>query len=225
MSHIDWLKAGLKRPGKSNVGLAKALGIDASAVSRMLKGDRKLKLEEVAGAAAYLGLDPPGQFVRNRTDVASVNTSVQAVTLTKSAAGGVWREVGVPVIFEAVAIPLVPEPRLAGLVQYATRIDGNDFNKILSPGDFAIFVAFSDMRDAPQDGDIVEVERRRGDSIETTVRRVRVRGSVVELWPESDDPKWQTPLRVTASDRDRIEITGFYVGLFRPNPIFIGNSF
>jgi SOS-response transcriptional repressor LexA len=225
MSHIDWLKAGLQRPGKSNAGLAKALGVNPSAVSRMLKGARRLQLDEVAKAATYLGIEPPNHAnVRLRT-VAASTTSVHVVELTKSAAGGVWREEGVPVIFEAVAIPLVPEPKLAGLKQYATRVDGTDFNKVLKPGDYAIFVPFSDIRKAPQDGDIVEVERRRGDAVETTVRRVRLSGGVVELWPESDNPAWEKPHRLTSAERDRTEITGFYVGLFRPNPVFVGGTF
>lgn len=219
----EWLRAALRQPGKSGVGLAKALGIDPSAVSRMLQGKRKLHLDELPKATAYLGVDPPNHArASSNLPVASTTNGVQVVPLTKSASGGVWREVGVPVIFEAVAIPLVPEPRLAGLEQYATRIDGTDFNKILTPGDYAIFVPFGDIRSAPQDGDIVEVERRRGDSVETTVRRVRVRGDTIELWPESTDPAWQKPVKLSAVERDRVEITGFYVGLFRPNPAFVG---
>ena len=221
----EWLKAGLLRPGKSGVGLAKALGIDPSAVSRMLQGKRKLQLHEVDKAAAYLGVEPPNRGSLRIGAVAPSQNEVQIVALTKSAAGGVWREVGVSVIFEAVAIPLVPEPRLAGLEQYATRIDGTDFNRILKPGDYAIFVPFDGIRTAPQDGDIVEVERKRGDVVETTVRRVRIRGGAVELWPESDDPAWQKPLRLADGGRDRAEITGYYVGLLRPNPVFIGNTF
>lgn len=214
----EWLRKGLQQPGKSNVGLAKALGIDASGVSRMLKGERRLQLHEVEKAAAYLGIKPPhyGEVLKDGA-VAPARNMTHVVALTKIAAGGVWREVGVKVRYEEVAIPLIPEPSLAGLTQYATRIDGTDFNKILRPGDYAIFVPYADIRKAPVDGDIVEVERRRGDMVETTVRRVRVHAGEVELWPESDDPAWQKPLR--GSDGE-IEITGYYVGLFRPSPTF-----
>ena len=224
----EWLKNGLRQPGKSNVGLARALGIDGSGVSRLLKGDRKLKLEEVPKAAAYLGIDPPGHHVNVFNEPSSATNRHnlrKVVSLTKIAAGGVLREVGVPLIFEAVAIPLVPEPRLNGLEQYATRIDGTDFNKILSPGDYALFVPYKDMRKAPQNGDIVEVERRRGNFVETTVRRLKIIDGQIEFWPESDDPTWQRPFRMADAERgEKIEITGFYVGLFRPNPVFLTNA-
>jgi transcriptional regulator with XRE-family HTH domain len=218
----QWLRNGLKQPGKSNVGLAKALGINPSGVSRMLKGERKLQLSEVEKAAAYLGLPPPtGNSAIVNGPVAPTRQSAQAVVLAKSASAEVWRKAGVKVTYEAIAIPFVPEPSLAGLTQYATRIDGSDFNKVLRPGDYAIFVPFQDVRKSPQDGDIVEVERHRGDLKEVTVRRVRIKGDVVELWPESDDPQWQTPMRYHGQGAPHgPEITGCYVGLFRPAPGF-----
>ncbi len=49
-----------------------------------------------------------------------------------------------------------------------------------------------------RDGDMVIFERARegGQLIETTAKRVRRRGPMLELWPESDDPRWQDPLRI-----------------------------
>ncbi len=53
---IDWIKAGLKRPGKSQRGLARALDIDPSGVSRLLSGDRSLKAAEIEIVRRYLDL-------------------------------------------------------------------------------------------------------------------------------------------------------------------------
>lgn len=51
---IAQIRKGLEKPGKSQRGLAAALGIDPSAVNRMLAGTRQLKLSEVPKVEAYL---------------------------------------------------------------------------------------------------------------------------------------------------------------------------
>lgn len=56
----DWIEAGLRKPGKGKRKLADALGLDPSAVTRILAGTRQVKLGEVARVAAYLGEAPPG---------------------------------------------------------------------------------------------------------------------------------------------------------------------
>jgi phage repressor protein C with HTH and peptisase S24 domain len=55
---IDWIRKGLAKPGKTQAGLAGALGIHPSGVTRLLAGERQLKAAEIARAAAYLELDP-----------------------------------------------------------------------------------------------------------------------------------------------------------------------
>ncbi|MEO1136299.1 MAG: helix-turn-helix transcriptional regulator, partial [Pseudomonadota bacterium] len=58
---VDWIIDALARdPAKTRTGLAHALNIDKSGVSRLLKGDRRLKYEEAQLAAAYLGVTPGG---------------------------------------------------------------------------------------------------------------------------------------------------------------------
>src|SRR3546814_14503795 len=57
---IDWIRRGLERTGKTQRGLARALGIDPSAVSRPLDGKRQPKAAEMAKVAAYLETPPPG---------------------------------------------------------------------------------------------------------------------------------------------------------------------
>lgn len=55
----EWIAAGLKKPGKDQYGLASALGVDRSAVSKLAKGLRNLKADEIGKAAAYLEEAPP----------------------------------------------------------------------------------------------------------------------------------------------------------------------
>lgn len=54
-----WIANGLSKPGKTQKGLADALGISAPAVSNMLRGKRRVRVDEVPKIAAYLGVEPP----------------------------------------------------------------------------------------------------------------------------------------------------------------------
>src|ERR1700748_3748324 len=58
---IKWIAEQLDRPGFSQAGLARALGKDAAAVNRMLKGERLIKANEIPVILDYLQTEPaPG---------------------------------------------------------------------------------------------------------------------------------------------------------------------
>jgi transcriptional regulator with XRE-family HTH domain len=56
---VDWIREGLKEKRKTRSGLAKALGRSPSAVTDLLNGSRRLRAEEIAVVADYLGVEPP----------------------------------------------------------------------------------------------------------------------------------------------------------------------
>jgi transcriptional regulator with XRE-family HTH domain len=56
---VEWIRAGLKHTGKTRSGLAKALGRSPSAVTDLLNGHRRLRADEIAIVAEYLGVEPP----------------------------------------------------------------------------------------------------------------------------------------------------------------------
>jgi phage repressor protein C with HTH and peptisase S24 domain len=65
---IEDIRRGLETPGKSKSGLAKALGLDPAAVTRLLQGKRLLKAAEIQTVRDYLGPDtaplpPPEQII------------------------------------------------------------------------------------------------------------------------------------------------------------------
>lgn len=57
--YVAWLQRGLEKPGKTQRGLAVHLGVDESAVSKLLRGKRRFKTDEIPRAAIYLGSSPP----------------------------------------------------------------------------------------------------------------------------------------------------------------------
>lgn len=56
MSMIQIIAAGLTARGKSGRGLAEALGVNPSQITRMLKGERLIKAHEIPTIEAYLGV-------------------------------------------------------------------------------------------------------------------------------------------------------------------------
>lgn len=60
---VAWIRDGLAAPGRTQRGLADALGLDPSAVSRLLAGERQLRAAEIPVIAAYLDSAAPANLV------------------------------------------------------------------------------------------------------------------------------------------------------------------
>jgi transcriptional regulator with XRE-family HTH domain len=63
-NNLDWIFKALEKEGKSSSGLARALGVNPSQVTRMKKGERRLQINEIGKAAAYLGVPIPSDLAR-----------------------------------------------------------------------------------------------------------------------------------------------------------------
>lgn len=60
---VDWIKRGLEKPGKTQAELARRLGVNPSAVNRLLAGGRQLKAEEISTVSEYLEVAPPPELI------------------------------------------------------------------------------------------------------------------------------------------------------------------
>lgn len=58
-TYLDWIRAGLKQPGKTQLGLARHIGIAHPQITMLLKGKRRLKVDEIPRIAEYLETEPP----------------------------------------------------------------------------------------------------------------------------------------------------------------------
>jgi len=65
----EWIARGLRKPGKDQYGLADALGVDRSAISKLITGKRQLKADEIAPAARYIEEPPPTRTIPVRYTV------------------------------------------------------------------------------------------------------------------------------------------------------------
>jgi phage repressor protein C with HTH and peptisase S24 domain len=161
----SWLKSGLKKPGKTQLSLAEALGIDHAGVNRMLKGQRHLKASELYIAAHYFDEPLPGEKAMSAaetnmddchaTESADIDSVINALKVQthKRRAGEVFeRDV------------------IGGLGQggYANELiaDGKVTDKVLGSWVFPVALLHNELHVRESDLDIIRVE---GDSMLPTL--------------------------------------------------------
>ena len=73
MLSIEQIREGLSQPGKSQKGLAAALGVDNSQISRLLAGRRQLRTHEIPIILAYLEAEGGTGHGRSRTAMPEID--------------------------------------------------------------------------------------------------------------------------------------------------------
>lgn len=119
----QWLRSALNRPGLSQRGLARHLGLESSQVSRMVQGKRRPQLDEIEQIAAYVGEYPPQ--IQSRTVAVATDIVVRGVIMERA-----WREAeasdstGLSGLSPAVTdrVPGIPHPDYPFSVQYACEL-------------------------------------------------------------------------------------------------------
>lgn len=190
----EWIRDGLRQPGKTQVGLAKALGLDPSAVSRLVRGERELLANEIQKAAGYLGTAPP--IVSQR-----IIESVQTVPVRYVVARGVWRERDTVPFRSLSNLPVVVDPRWSQIEQWAAQLD--------TTTSYIICVTYSQARPMPRPDDLVLVERSRGDLIEHALYTVTLNGDGRWVLKAKDAPSVEIPMEDTS-----IKLLGLCIGRF-----------
>jgi SOS-response transcriptional repressor LexA len=214
---IEWIIDGLEKPGKSKAGLAKALGRHPAVVSNILSGKRDIKAREIAIISRYLETTAP-------TNVASKEQeSLHKITtafIVGDVAAGVWAEPGVH--FEPIPSTIVVDDKWPEKSVYLLRVRGTSINRHAKDGDLVLCLdAYAAPRDF-QHGDWVVAERTDADGrIETTVKRVQGnRHTGFVLAPDSDDPAFQTPIRIGKHDGEAVEVKAFVLDFIKPATTF-----
>lgn len=208
----DWIAQGLKKPGKTQAGLARALGISQPQISAITSGNRSIKVEEISALEDYLDAPFPYSKISSATagDVAEVEGMAGMMPVIFRVAAGVWMETdGAEII---TSIPFARDPSYAATRrQYAVQVLGESMDKVLPDGAFAIVVEANGQE--PVNGDLVIVKRTHRGMIERTIKRYVVTRKGAELRPESSDPRFK-PLPVDGDDDTIIEIEGFVIGRY-----------
>jgi hypothetical protein len=216
-----WLRDATKPRGMKGK-VADALRLHPARITEMIGGKRTIKAEEIPVITSITGMAPPeipiGPPVRVQ------NTRVQG-----RAEMGTWREARHLIEFfdsdsesendRYAQVPFVPHEQFKNIRQFAVLVSGTSMNKIIPDGFYAVCVPYSEVRTQITDDDIVLVERRRGGQVEGTIKRVRRVGKKWELWPESYDPRWKDPIKLSddldhesgAKEETEVEIVGLVI--------------
>jgi hypothetical protein len=72
---LTWLNAGMAKHGKTNAGLARAIGIPAQQITHLRRGDRKISADEVPVIADYIEEPTPPSCYRGTTPLANTGSS------------------------------------------------------------------------------------------------------------------------------------------------------
>lgn len=200
---LEWILKGLEKPGKNRVGLAKALHRSPSAITALLAGKRELKAREIQTVARYLEVDAP------ESAAVEQNHQISTAFIVGDVAAGVWAEADVH--FEPIPTTVAVDTRWPPHAVYLLRVRGSSINRQAKDGDLVMCL---DLHAAPRDfqhGDWVVAERMDADGRrETTVKRVTGnRHTGFMLSPDSDDPAFQTPIKVGQTDGETVEVRAF----------------
>lgn len=203
-----------KRLTQSEV--ARHVGISRNAVSLWESGDNEPASARLREVATLYGVDydwlATGRGAPN-------GDRVPGLPVYGEIAAGVWSEVHESQDMDWERVPVAPDQRFPATVQYALRVRGNSVDQYAKDGAVVVCVDIFEMGMDVRDGDLVHAERRRGDLVETTLKRVRRNGNAAELWPVSGDPGHQKPIPLSAgSDTDSVSIKGLVIGVFTPIP-------
>jgi len=159
MLSIEQIREGLSQPGKSQKGLAAALGVDNSQISRLLAGRRQLRAHEIPMILAYLEAEGGTGQGRSRTAMPEIvqiggdRFAMLPVYETAVSAGpGREAEDGAPVTriaFRTDWLRQITRGSIGELV--VLTVDGDSMEPTLRQGD-SVLVDMSQQRAQQRDG-------------------------------------------------------------------------
>lgn len=209
--YIQYLREGLAQPGKSQTGLARHLGIDPSAVNKVLHNKRKLTSAELTKAAAYLGAPAPNNEVQ-----VSPRGIVPARVVGKVQAGA-FLEIDDTDQSEPITVYLPADDRYPNARVLVFDVAGDSMNALeprpILEGDQVIGLAFEDVErfTGIQDKMVVVVERAAngGQLREWSVKQIELYPDRVEFHPRSTNKRHKpivVPLDFQADDGTTVQI-------------------
>jgi len=181
--------------------LAERVSSHPVTISKLISGKMGMTVEWMGRLGEALDVDP--------IEIISAPARIRTVAVKGHVQAGVWRD-----SFEwpddadwyEVAVPRDPE--IDGLPLSAVEVRGASMNRRYDEGTVLVFTAPWDDRQRPTPGMRYIVERRKADgTIEATVKTLH-RADDGQMWlvPESNDPRFQTPIPLDDHTEDGIEI-------------------
>lgn len=231
---MNALKHFRKKAGLSQQKLADAADTSQPQILRLEGSRRKLTKEWAERLAPHLGVSaetlmfPPDDFEIVPEGAGHVVDDSDGLEVPGEVAAGRFMSTE-GAVDETVydRAPITPDARYPKHAQYGLVVRGTSINRIAIDGDILHCVDIQASGHMPQSGELVIVEQIHlgGHMRERTAKVLKEVGDerFVELWPDSDDPKWQDPIliphRVYSHHVEpdlKVEIRAFVIGSYRP---------
>jgi hypothetical protein len=217
---VGRIREGLKRVGIS----PRKASIDAGYgpdLIRDLYDDPSVipRLDTIESLAPVLRMSPSELAFGTR--VRRPRGEQRTLRMIGEVAAGLWLDVDGAEEREYQQYPVPFDPRYPEEAQYGLIVVGTSINRVAQNGDVLQCLDVGISGIAPQEDDVVVVERRRGQAgqKEVTAKRYRPRGNVVELAPDSTDARWTESFiidpRIPAGDEE-IAVIAVVIGVYKP---------
>lgn len=105
--------------------------------------------------------------------------------------------------------------------QWLELVSGDSVDQIAPEGSYVHVVDWAAIDREPREGELVIVKRTRLEGLlaERSVKQVRRTKGQIELWPASNNPRWNAPLILDgAEDGVTVQIAGLVIWVHRPLP-------
>lgn len=155
--------------------------------------DRKVSFETAAGLAKALGRDLSDFLIGEALSPAGPSR----IKVMGEVEAGAWREHGEWEDDQVFEIEVTPSP-FAATDRFGLRVVGYSMDRLFLPGTILdCFVPYGPDGLKPEPGDIVIVQRKRGDLVETTCKRLeRLPDGSFQLRAESTRLEFQEPIPI-----------------------------
>jgi transcriptional regulator with XRE-family HTH domain len=154
-------------------------------------------LNESAGAGAKGALIALAPSARERRALAFLGKAVANIRVIGAVQAGSWRTALEWPEEDQYETPVRIDPKFAGLTPIALEVRGPSMNEVFPHGTIVICVAYIELGRGPIHGERVVVQRFRGPEVEASIKEYRhEKDGIPRLWPLSDHPDHQAPLRL-----------------------------
>lgn len=155
--------------------------------------------------------DNEGQFAEAEAQ------GLRGLPVRNKIAAGFWRESADAQGYLHDEGPAPPPDAYSNLPQWWEEIDGDSMNRVFPHGAWVRVIDAIALHYQPRIGDMVVIERRRGDMVERTIKRVVLARGKLAAEGASTDPRWNEPLDLGLGEldldgEDHIDIVGFVPG-------------
>lgn len=192
-----WAEDNRRQRKMTQGDIGKAIGVSQPQARARLHATMEFSLDEIEILEKLFNENSPLRDEAKINQIERIEIEIGEIPIKGAVQAGSWIDRQDEVAFEMDE----KVPALAGYpldTQCAYVVIGTSLNRIASPGSVLVAVDIIKADIDIKDNDLVIIERSRydGQQVETTAKRVRQTLTGFELWPESDDPKWQQATRL-----------------------------